>query len=211
MFTEDFNPDRIARTAFFTGHRQIPTDMKQDIGENVYRFLMHAYSAGYRRFYCGCALGFDTLAAFQTVRLRDRYPDVILSAAVPCADQAERWTEKDREQHKIILNLSDEKIILSPSYYQGVMLARNRFMADRSSLCICYLTHMYGGTASTVRYALKHNGIKIVNLAMKTGTESDLLREKTWNYTCISPSVSGNAVIAPSRLFQLKKLKKKHT
>ena len=124
----------ISRTAFFTGHRYLPADRTGLIAEMIYSCISDAYISGYRRFFCGCALGFDTIAAFQTVKLREQYPDVILSLAVPCATQADRWAEKDKERYHTILNLADDCVILSPVYYQGVMLTRNRYMADRSSL-----------------------------------------------------------------------------
>ena len=194
MSADDFSPENIAHTAFFTGHRIMPGK----------EFLLQAYEAGYRRFFCGCALGFDTLAAFQTVRLRQQYPGVVLSLAIPFSGQADGWHETEQKTYSRLLALADERIILSPTYYQGVMLARNHYMADRSSLCICYLTNMRGGTASTVRYALIHDSIRIVNLAVKN--KSCFFRENTWNYMFISPSASENAVTAPLCLMSQRKM-----
>ena len=37
-------------------------------------------------------------------------------------------------------------------------------MVDRSSVCVCYLTQESGGTASTVKYALR-KGLFVRNLA----------------------------------------------
>ena len=210
MYADDFNPEKLARTAFFTGHRHLPAEVKPHIDDRIYRCLNQAYAAGYRRFFCGCALGFDTLAAFQTVRLRETHPDVSLSLAIPCLMQAERWPEHDRITYGRILDLADDKTVLSQHYYQGVMLARNRYMADRSSLCICYLKYMRGGTASTVRYALLHDRISIVNLAVDDEKETGLLRESTWSCMFISPSVSENAVTAPLCLMPRRKLSMKH-
>ena len=177
MQEKDFSQGEIACTAFFTGHRNLSGDSIPLLSEKLYQCILLAYKAGYRRFLCGCARGFDMLAAFQTFRLREQYPDVIMSAVIPCAVQADRWNEKDSETYHMILSQADEKIVLSPVYYQGVMLARNRYMADRSSLCICYLVHMRGGTASAVRYALIHDRIRIVNLAAGDEYKTDLLRE----------------------------------
>ncbi len=184
----------ISRTAFFTGHRMIPAEQSELLGDRVFICIYDAYHAGYRRFFCGCALGFDTMAAFQTVRLRNLFPDVKLSLAIPCETQSDKWPEKDKKRYREILDLSDDQIVLSPEYYQGVMLVRNRYMADRSSLCICYLTHMRGGTASTVRYALTCDPMNIINLAVISNDyHMDLMREDEWKYMCISPSASKNA------------------
>lgn len=198
--------DRPETTAFFTGHRVIPGEEISRISELIFRCISDAYQNGYRRFYCGCALGFDTLAAFQTVRLREIHSDVRLSLAVPCESQSARWTDKDKGVYHRILSLADDKTILSPVYYDGVMLARNRYMADRSSLCICYLRYMRGGTASTVRYALSQDHIHIINLAVSSYDSSDLLRENAWNYMYISPSAGKNAVTVPLHLMQERKL-----
>ena len=210
MFTDDFDPSSIAATAFFTGHRHLPSNKKDEIASSIYQCLLDAYEAGYRRFFCGCALGFDTLAAFQTIRLRQVFSDVILVLAVPCETQSDRWNEKDKAVYRQILVLADEKIVLSPFYYQGAMLTRNRYMADRSSLCICYLNKMRGGTASTVRYALIHDRIRIINLAVAGNNPQELLRESEWSCMFISPSASKNAATAPLRLMRKRKLNMHH-
>ena len=202
--------ESIRSTAFFTGHRHLPSDEIGLISDRLFHSLSCAYSEGYRRFFCGCALGFDTLAALQTLRFKKIYPDVILSLAIPCETQSARWQESDKRIYARILEHADEKTILSPQYYQGVMLTRNRFMADRSSLCICYLSHMRGGTAYTVRYALQSSRINIVNLAVDQDISADIMREKTWNYIYTYPSAERDADTVPLRLLSGKKLILKH-
>ena len=203
--------ESIRSTAFFTGHRHLPSDEIGLISDKLFHSLSCAYSEGYRRFFCGCALGFDTLAALQTLRFKKIYPDVILSLAIPCETQSARWQESDKRIYARILEQADEKTILSPHYYQGVMLTRNRYMADRSSLCICYLSHMRGGTAYTVRYALQSSRINIVNLAVDQDISADIMREKTWNYIFTSPSADKNAITAPLHLLRDRKLTFKNT
>ena len=190
-------------TVCFTGHRHIDRERIPEIRRRLKAAISRCYEQGCRWFICGGALGFDTLAAEETIRFRNNHPDVVLSLAVPCADQAERWTEADRKSWLRIVSLADEKTVLSPVYYQGVMLARNRFMADRSSLCICYLEHWQGGAASAVRYALTNEDMAIINLALHADPEKQLLRENQWNYTYISPSAGRSAVtvrLRPSRV-----------
>lgn len=203
-------PESIRTTAFFTGHRLLPHE-NRELAEAVFNSIAEAYENGYRRFISGCALGFDTIAAIQTIRLRDRFPDVRLSLAVPCPTQADRWNDAQRRQYADLLEQADEKTVISPFYYQGVMLTRNRFMADQSSLCICYLNRYRGGTAFTVRYALHQGNIRIINLAVRETGNGRQLKEEKWNYTFISPSVHENADIARLRLMSEKKLILKHT
>ena len=210
MEKHPFSEESILTTAFFTGHRYLPAEESRRIQEKLFECLSYAYSKGYRRFFCGCALGFDTIAALQTLRLRQLYPDVILSLAIPCETQSAKWQEKDKRIYAQILEQADEKTVLSPRYYQGVMLTRNRYMADRSSLCISYLSHMRGGTAYTVRYALQNSRMNIVNLAVEQDFRTDLMREKAWNYIFTYPSAVKNAATAPFRLLSEKKLILKH-
>lgn len=209
MADNPLSPERILRTAFFTGHRILPEEKKEEISRRLSDCIEEAYSEGYRTFFCGCALGFDTLAALEVLRLRRVYADISLSLAIPCTSQADRWTEKDREIYREILDQADEKYILSPVYYQGAMMTRNRYMADRSSLCICYLRHMKGGTASTVRYAIRCGHIRIVNLAVSV--TADRMREQSWNFISTFPSAEKNAHIAPLHLMSGRKLFLKDT
>ena len=211
MRSDDFSPESIGRTAFFTGHRNLSRENLSSLRETVYQCLQDAYEAGYRRFFCGCALGFDTLAAFQTIRLREQYPDISLALAIPCPDQSERWSAADQDTYRKLIASANEKYILSPVYYQGIMLARNRYMADRSSLCICLLRNMNGGTASAVRYALKRESMSIINLAVADRQTSFQMREKPWNYMYISRSAGRNAVTVRLRLSPARKLISRHT
>ena len=193
--------------ACFTGHRIIPD---RDIGalrRRIYSALLQAYGNGYRVFFCGGARGFDTIAAQEVIRFRIKYPDVRLVIAVPCASQAKRWPDGDRETYRSILDASDETVILSDTYYSGCMQNRNRYMVDHSSLCLCYMTRFEGGTWNTVRYAL-HEGITLKNLAMKDA-DGFVLRENSWNYIYMFRSAYGNAgIVRLSHFRRMKTVKK---
>ena len=156
MNASDFSKESISQSAFFTGHRFLRHEDLPAIRMKVDQCISEAYESGYRRFFCGCALGFDTVAAFRVIFLKKQYPDIRLSLAIPCATQAERWDPEDRKTYDQLLQKADDCTVLSPFYYQGAMLSRNRYMADRSSLCICWLSNMRSGTASAVRYAIIH-------------------------------------------------------
>ena len=140
-------------TVCFTGHRHLPPDKRNAVESSLVRAITEAYTNGYRRFMCGGALGFDTIAALQVLELKKVHPEISLILVIPCLDQAKRWSDHDRRIYETISAQSDEKIVLSPDYYQGCMQTRNRYMVDHSSLCICYLYSLRGGTAYTVRYA----------------------------------------------------------
>ena len=153
-------------TACFTGHRQLENRRLPALVMRLDSVLRRLYSLGYRRFLCEGARGFDQLAAERVLELRKTFPDVRLVMALPCATQSRSWPAADCLRYERILCQADETHVLSPDYYQGCMMVRNRYMVDRASFCVCYLTHMKGGTVSTVGYASKEN-IPLLNIAME--------------------------------------------
>ena len=187
--------DSRERTACFTGHRNIPEEDRALLKEKVRTALLQAWERGYRVFLCGGARGFDTLAALEVLTFRREHSDIRLFLVIPCATQAERWSNEEKGIYRSVLEQADERIILSETYYNGCMQARNRYMVDASSLCFCYLKRFEGGTWSTVRYAL-HCGypVTLKNLAMAEDPAAGM-KENQWNFTYIFPSVSGSAGI----------------
>lgn len=160
--------EQLARpqTACFTGHRQLAENELPVLRIRLDAVLAKLYSMGYRRFICGGALGFDTLAAEQVIALKERFSDVQLVLAIPCAGQSRSWSIADGQRYERIIYCADETHVLSRIYYKGCMAVRNRFMVDRSSYVVCYLTNTKGGTASTAAYAFKEN-IPLLNIAME--------------------------------------------
>lgn len=158
-------PEQRQMTVCFTGHRQLAEQESDAVSVKLDLLLPKLYQQGYRRFLCGGALGFDTLAAEAVMRLQATHSDVMLVMAIPCATQTMRWNEADTRRYEQILYAADETHVLSPAYYNGCMMVRNRFMVDRSALCVCYLNKMKGGTMSTVAYAVQEK-LSVLNLAM---------------------------------------------
>ena len=200
----------ITETACFTGHRRLLPEKLPSVSASLACAIAGAYDKGYRRFMCGGALGFDTLAALEVLKFRVSHLDARLVLVLPCEDQASRWPEKDRSVYRSIRDRADETVVLSPVYYHGCMQTRNRYMVDHSSLCICYLYSLRGGTAYTVRYAVFRD-IAVLNLAMEQARSGLTLKENPCCSTFISPSAGKSAVTvllfpSPSR-----KLRQKHT
>ena len=153
-------------TACFTGHRQLEDSRLPALVMRLDSVLHRLYGLGYRRFLSGGARGFDQLAAERVLALRGSCPDAQLIMALPCATQSRSWPDADCRRYERILCQADETHVLSPVYYQGCMMVRNRYMVDRASFCVCYLTHMKGGTVSTAVYASKEN-VPLINIAME--------------------------------------------
>lgn len=157
----------------FTGHRKIPPLLESDVRESLTFTIESLYARGIRRFYTGGAKGFDTLAAEAVLSYRESRRDVSLFVVVPYKRQASGWNGEDIRRYERIKQAADGVICLAERYFRGCMQSRNRYMANRSSICVCFLTEKVGGTAYTVRYARK-KGLEIWNLAerMDAGSHS---------------------------------------
>ncbi len=123
-------------------------------------------SSGMREFICGGALGFDTLAATEVLRLKERFPDISLFLALPCRDQAARWTSAQKKTYDAILQKADKVEWLFDHYVPGCMQMRNRFMVDHADVCVAYYTGRPGGTMQTIQYA-KEKGVRLLFVPAK--------------------------------------------
>lgn len=136
----------------FTGHRILEEDFSElGLKETIFHFL----ETGYKYFLVGMALGFDTKCFLILREFKKIYNDIKIIACIPCENQAERFSEKDKDLYYEMIDSADEKVVLSKSYYNGCMHKRNQFMVDNSSVVIAYLNKNSGGTYSTVKYAQK--------------------------------------------------------
>ena len=136
----------------FTGHRHISEDERPYLCAGLSQIIRELVTAdGITIFYAGGAQGFDTLAAMAVLAVRERFPEVRLVVILPYANNADRWSA------------ADKVICLAERYYTGCMFARNRYLVDHSVICVSYQTKQTGGTAYTVKYALK-KGVRVINL-----------------------------------------------
>ena len=109
---------------------------------------------GCRAFLCGMARGCDTYFAECVLAVRQSgFPDVRLTAMIPCPSQASSWTDDERKRYDTLCKCCDDVRVLEPLYSDGCMLRRNRAMVDEADLIISVWDGSSGGTASTVRYA----------------------------------------------------------
>lgn len=148
----------------FSGHRAIPGESEGELKQLLWRHIEALAAEGTTGFLCGGALGFDTLAAEAVLSARTRDPAITLTLALPCPEQDRAWGDDARRRFQQIYDSADEVIYVSPAYHRWCMMQRNRFMVDHSRQLICYMTTITGGTAATVRYALKV-GVPVINLA----------------------------------------------
>ena len=148
----------------FTGHREIDPEMEHNVRALVREAVKIYIKRGYDCFISGGAMGFDTIAAEEVIRLREEGNDIKLLLALPCKKQTVKWTCNDKvNRYANITEAADGVVYTSDGYFNGCMHVRNRFMVDNSSVCIAYLTSSKGGTAYTCTYAEK-KGKELVNL-----------------------------------------------
>lgn len=157
-------------TCFFSGYRpeKLPDGGRpnspriQAIKARLEHTLRDACQCGYQNFICGMSRGFDTWAAETVCRLQEEYP-IRLICALPFDGQERLWSREDQDRYYDLLKRSWRTFCLNPDFTRDAYRRRNCFMADHSSLLICYYDGQPGGTAYTVQYARKH-GKTIINL-----------------------------------------------
>ena len=150
----DLSPNEKERevSCAFTGHRELLEDFLE---KNLLKTIESLLKKGVNTFYCGMAKGFDLLAGETILNLKKKYPNIKLVACVPYYGQEKGFSEKDKKRYVNLLKKADEKVLLSEIYYKGCLLERNRYIVDKSKYLIAYLKKDTGGTAYTVRYAIK--------------------------------------------------------
>ena len=161
---EDFSARR-RRTACFTGHRALG-EPPGELERRTDAAIRDLYARGVRWFGAGGARGFDALASERVLSLRGELPELALILVLPFPEQYRQegnWTRAELAQFDALLLRADRVVTLESGYSPGVYQRRNRYLADRSAYCVCYLQRMRSGTGSTVRYA-KSRGLEIIDL-----------------------------------------------
>lgn len=115
-------------------------------------------------FISGMALGIDQMCAEMVIALRDKHPEVTLECAIPCEEQAVKWTEPQRDRYFWIAERCDKETLVQHHYDKGCMQKRNRYMVDSSEIVIAVWNGNPSGTGNTVRYAQeKGKTILVIN------------------------------------------------
>jgi len=152
------------KSCCFTGHRKIDPKDYENITRKINSLVEELISNGIVHYYAGGAIGFDLVASVAIVNRKLFHPEVSLTLALPCKNHDAKWTDLERELFSRVVKRADRVVYVSEEYSRYCMSLRNRYMVDRSSVCICYLNSDRGGTASTVKYAAG-KGLKIINIA----------------------------------------------
>lgn len=155
----------------FTGHRPSKFTFKYNeahadcvrLKEMLKEQIVQAINEGYNYFISGGALGLDIWAAETCLELKKQYPHIMLEMAIPCDGQELTWPKESQKRYQKVLGEADvcywvtrEKFEDNPS----VMLVRDVYMVNKSSLIIAMFDGSKGGTKHTFDYA-KAMGINI--------------------------------------------------
>ena len=155
------------KTAFFTGHRKLSQKKIEKIVKRLNAEVDKLIQKGVTDFISGFALGFDQICASLIISKKQQGANIRLIAAIPCRNQDEKWTDRQKRLYRSLLSEADETHYVSEEYTPDCMKLRNYFMADNSRYCICALMRDISGTGQAVRYA-KEQGVEIISIANTT-------------------------------------------
>lgn len=154
---------KIETTCCFTGHRPqglpFQTDeshpdcvkLKALLRQEIVRLITEECVT---HFITGMALGVDLMAAEIVLELKREYPQITLESAIPCEEQAIKWTVEQRERYYNIAEKCDKETMLQLAYTRDCMKKRNRYMVDNSAFVLAVWDGTFrSGTGQTVRYA----------------------------------------------------------
>ena len=154
----------------FTGHRPVRFSFGyDDEDEKCIRLklmlaaqISRLIESGVSTFYTGMALGTDQWCAGIVLDMKREYPNVRLTAVLPCETQASKWSPEQRERYFNTLADCDDVITLNTRYTPDCMRIRNETMVDRADFLLAIWNGKpRGDTAATVRYA-KSRALPIV-------------------------------------------------
>ena len=146
-------------TACFTGHRTYDGSRNSEL-ESAIRGL---YAEGYRIFLCGMAIGFDIESAEVALALREELTGLKVVAIIPFEGMQRGFSGSWQSRFESIVAEADEVITLATRYSATVYVARNNFLVEHSTACIAYFDGSKGGTAYTVKKAVK-GLLRLINL-----------------------------------------------
>lgn len=169
----------------FTGHRNIygydyNTEEYQKLMNVLTMILENEICNGVDKFISGGAIGFDTIAFSCVNFLKQKYPYIKNTLAIPFKNQFTKWNNNQKNIYFNMINISDLNIYVDKQpdyklggrvredvYHPAKMQKRNEFMVDKSDFIIaCWNYEKSGGTYNCIEYAIKkYKPILIINPA----------------------------------------------
>ena len=156
--------DRRKNRCCFTGCRpQKLSRPVDDIKVDLENEILSAIRDGYTCFITGMACGVGIWAGSIVIRLKDRFPDLKLIAAVPFPGFADSWIGEWKRRYDSLLSRADWVQFICPEYCGEAYRLRNQWMVDHSGRIIAVYGGKPGGTQHIVRYA-GQAGLTVITL-----------------------------------------------
>ena len=155
-------------SACFTGHRSIDGADMLHIKMLLDKTICALARRGVTEFYCGGALGWDTICANMVLYLKKRKQlDINLHLVLPCRneEQTKKWSDEDKHTFYTILMHAETIEYIGNDYTKDCMKKRNARLVELADCCVCYYDsdNFRSGTGQTVRMA-ESKGIEIINI-----------------------------------------------
>lgn len=101
------------KTVCFSGHRSLTDENVKEIEALLHDVIVALIECGYKYFGVSGALGFDTLAAKEILRLKGNYEHIKLILILPCRDQTMFWQKNDVILYDKIMHRADKIVYMS--------------------------------------------------------------------------------------------------
>lgn len=138
----------------FFGHRDTPNGIKTRLTEAVEELIS---SENVKSFYVGNQGVFDRMVYSVLQEMKEKYPQIkyaVVLAYLP--------TDKDLKNDHACNTIYPEGLETVPKRF--AISKRNEWMITKSTHCICYVAHNFGGAAKYVERAIKR-GLFVKNFS----------------------------------------------
>lgn len=95
---------------------------------------------GYSRFITGMNLGGDLFCAECIIECKDQHPNLFLKSVFPYENQAEHWTEDQREQYYDIASKCDDELLLQYHYNSDCERIHQMYIAITSDTVVAVMS-----------------------------------------------------------------------
>lgn len=153
------------KTCCFTGHRPDKcVGTEEAIRGRLLEKIREFMNRGYDTFITGMAMGVDTWAAEEVLKIKEESPAVRLVCAVPFLGVERNRTEEQQKSFRAILEKADIVEYICPKGFRRSFPARDKWMVDHASGVIAVFNGTHGGTEYTIRYAReKERLVEVIN------------------------------------------------
>ncbi len=116
-------------------------------------------------FLSGMACGVDMFAAEAVLKLKKKYPQILLECVFPHEQQAENWSEALRDRYYSIAEQADFETMICHKYQLDCFEKRNQYMVSKAQMLLAVWDgKRTGGTYQTLRLATQlKRGVSVMN------------------------------------------------